>query len=68
MVVVLQWYYDDRDYPAIIPKLTCVYGPFDDREKAKLWVKSASTWGGWGEYRYQIEYLHAPQMKEINNE
>lgn len=57
MNVVLQWYYDGRNGPPVFPELAGVFGPFQDRDAANEWIKSASDWGGWGRYEYQIEEL-----------
>jgi hypothetical protein len=61
MVVVLQWYYNERDGRpgrAIMPELSAVFGPFLDKTAADTWVDGAEKWGGWGEYKYQVEKLH----------
>lgn len=61
MVVVLQWYYNERDGRAIIPEITGVFGPFADKAAADKWLETASTWGGWGRYEYQVESLYTPE-------
>ncbi len=64
MVVVLRWYYDGRDGTPILPELSGVFGPFPDRAAANKWISTASTWGGWGEYKYQVEDLHTPVVED----
>lgn len=64
MFVVLQWYYNERDGRPIFPELSAVFGPFPDRAAADEWVKTASTWGGWGRYEHQIETMYAPTPPE----
>jgi hypothetical protein len=64
MLVVLQWYYNDRDGKALFPELSNVFGPFSNKDIADKWVASASSWGGWGRYEYQIENLQPPVENE----
>lgn len=63
MTVVLQWYYNERDGRPIFPELSAVFGPFPDRAAANAWIATASTWGGWGKYEYQVEDLHTPESE-----
>ena len=58
--VALQWYYNEREEKCIIPELSAVFGPFPDRALADQWVSTASTWGGWGKYEYQVEEMYTP--------
>lgn len=60
MVVVLQWYYDERYGKVIIPEISGVFGSFNDHETANSWIETANTWGGWGKYDYQVKDLYKP--------
>ncbi len=62
MVIVICWYYNQRDQSCpIFPEMSGVFGPFADREAANKWVETQDKWGGWGEYKYQVENLVVPE-------
>lgn len=65
--VVLQWYYNRRDNDdVVIPDLNAVFGPFENHVEAEKWIKTATTWGGWGEYKYVIKELDKPTENTEN--
>lgn len=57
MAVVLQWCHRERDGQSILPELAAVFGPFVDEATAYEWSKKQETWGGWGNYVYEISPL-----------
>ena len=64
--VVLQWYYNGRDGTSILPELTYVFGPFVGMDEANQWKSTAPTWGGWGEYKYEIKKLVTPEANNVS--
>lgn len=58
MVIVLQWFHDQRDVGMMqVPQkiVSEVVGPFTDEQSARAWIVDAPTADGWGTFDYEVK-------------